>query len=70
MSTCAPLKSPGRSGDSMKPVPSSAVDPSARGGLRAGQVVEVVWSETGGGSYPVRADRVTPRDDLQATPGA
>lgn len=46
-----------------------ALDPSAGGGLRAGQIVEVEWTETGVGPHPVRADRVTPRDDLQATPG-
>ena len=48
----------------------TALHPSAGGGLRAGQVVEVEWTDTGSGSHPVRADRVTPRDDLQATPGA
>ncbi|CCG05797.1 hypothetical protein [Blastococcus saxobsidens] len=51
-------------------VEATALDPSANGGLRSGQVVEVDWTETGAGSHPVRADRVTPRDDLQATPGA
>ena len=39
------------------------------GGLRAGQVVEVEWVNAGAGEHPVRAVRVTPRDDLQATPG-
>jgi hypothetical protein len=29
----------------------------------------VEWPETGDGTHAVRADRVTPRDDLQATPG-
>jgi cold shock CspA family protein len=47
----------------------AALHPSAGGSLRAGQVVEVAWTETGDGTHPVRADRVTPRDDLQATPG-
>ena len=47
----------------------AALHPSAGGSLRAGQVVEVEWTETGVGPHPVRADRVTPRDDLQATPG-
>ncbi|MGY2001476.1 hypothetical protein [Blastococcus sp. SYSU DS1024] len=47
-----------------------ALHPSARGSLRAGQVVDVSWTETGVGDHPVRADLVTPRDDLQATPGA
>jgi cold shock CspA family protein len=51
-------------------VEAAALDPSTGGGLRAGQVVEVEWSDTGSGDHPVRADRVTPRDDLQATPGA
>jgi cold shock CspA family protein len=52
------------------PVEAAALDPSAGGGLRAGQVVEVEWTRGGAGGHPVRADRVTPRDDLQATPGA
>lgn len=51
-------------------VEAAALDPSAGGGLRAGQVVEVEWTDTGSGERPVRALRVTPRDDLQATPGA
>lgn len=51
-------------------VEAAALDPSAGGSLRAGQVVDVEWTETEDGSHPVRADRVTPRDDLQATPGA
>jgi cold shock CspA family protein len=50
-------------------VEAAALDASAGGGLRAGQVVEVEWTETGAGTHPVCADRVTPRDDLQATPG-
>ena len=36
--------------------------------LRAGQVVQVEWEETPDGG--LRAVRVTPRADLQATPGA
>ncbi|WP_324275082.1 hypothetical protein [Blastococcus brunescens] len=51
-------------------VEAAAVDPGAGGDLRAGQVVEVEWAESGDASHPVRALRVTPRDDLQATPGA
>ena len=39
------------------------------GDLRAGQVVQVEWTEPGDGGLPFRAVRVTPRDDLQATPG-
>ena len=50
-------------------VESAALHPTAGGALRAGQVVEVVWSETGTGAHPFRAERVTPRDHLQATPG-
>jgi CspA family cold shock protein len=51
-------------------VEAAALHPSAHGGLRAGQVVEVEWTETGPGDRSVRAERVTPRDDLQSTPGA
>ena len=40
------------------------------GELRAGQVVELEWTEPGDGGLPFRAVRVTPREDLQATPGA
>ena len=39
------------------------------GGLRAGQVVEVEWTEPGDRGFPFRAVRVTPREDLQATLG-
>jgi hypothetical protein len=39
------------------------------GKLRAGQVVELEWTEPGDGELPFRAVRVTPRDDLQATLG-
>jgi hypothetical protein len=42
---------------------------SAGGGLRAGQVVEVEWTEPGAGGLPFRALRVVPREDLQATIG-
>jgi hypothetical protein len=41
----------------------------AGGGLRAGQVVEVEWTEPGEGGLPFRALRVVPREDLQATVG-
>jgi cold shock CspA family protein len=51
-------------------VETSALDPEAHGALRAGQVVEVEWTDTAAGPHPVRAERVTPRDDLQSTPGA
>ncbi|SFF63038.1 hypothetical protein [Blastococcus tunisiensis] len=51
-------------------VEAAVLDPSAGGDLRAGQVVEVEWTDTGSDEHPLRADRVTPRDDLQATPGA
>jgi CspA family cold shock protein len=33
--------------------------------LRAGQVVEVEWTESGEGEAPLRATRVTRREDLQ-----
>ena len=39
------------------------------GGLRAGQVVELEWTEPGDAGMPFRAVRVTPREELQATPG-
>jgi cold shock CspA family protein len=61
------IESPDLSGDCG--VEAGALHPSAGGALRAGQVVEVEWTETGSGAQPFRADRVTPRDDLQATPG-
>ncbi|SNR76269.1 hypothetical protein [Blastococcus mobilis] len=61
------VEAPGCPGDCW--VEAAALHPSARGTLRAGQVVEVEWTDTGAGAHPVRADRVTPRDDLQATPG-
>ena len=61
------IESPELPGDCW--VEAASVDP-AGGELRAGQVVEVEWTETGDGRYPVRAVRVAPRDDLQATPGA
>lgn len=50
-------------------VEAAALHPSARGALRAGQVVEVEWTADED-DRPLRAVRVTPRDDLQATPGA
>ena len=39
------------------------------GVLRAGQVVEVEWTEPGEADLPFRAVRVVPREDLQATVG-
>jgi hypothetical protein len=51
-------------------VEAGALHPSTGGVLRAGQVVEVRWAETDTGPHPMRAERVTPRDDLQSTPGA
>ena len=39
------------------------------GGLRAGQVVEVEWTEPGAAGFAFRALRVVPREDLQATVG-
>lgn len=50
-------------------VEATALHPEAHGALRAGQVVEVRWTDTGSGDHPLRADLVTPRGDLQATPG-
>ncbi|MGK5111288.1 MULTISPECIES: hypothetical protein [unclassified Geodermatophilus] len=38
--------------------------------LRAGQVVDVDWSEPGVEGLPFRATRVVPREDLQASFGA
>ena len=37
--------------------------------LRAGQVVDVDWTEPGQEGLPCRAVRVQPREDLQATLG-
>ncbi|CAA9231165.1 MAG: hypothetical protein AVDCRST_MAG52-1015 [uncultured Blastococcus sp.] len=51
-------------------VEAAALDPRAGGGLRAGQIVEVEWTDSGAGDHPLQASRVTPRDDLQGTPGA
>lgn len=51
-------------------VDASAIDPRAGGSLRAGQIVEVDWTETPGDGRPLRADRLMPRNDLQGTPGA
>ena len=42
---------------------------SGGGELRAGQVVELEWTGPGQEGLPFRAVRVTPREDLQATPG-
>ena len=49
----------------------SVVEHSTSGGgtLRAGQVVELEWTEPGEAGFAFRALRVTPRDPLQATPG-
>jgi hypothetical protein len=48
----------------------SAVVHSTSGGvLRAGQVVDVEWTEPGSAGFPFRAVRVSPREDLQATVG-
>ena len=47
------------------------VHSTTRGGdLRAGQVVELEWTEPGEHGLAHRAVRVTPREDLQATLGA
>jgi hypothetical protein len=47
-------------------VDAAALDPGTPGGsLRAGQVVEIDWTEPGRGGAPVRATRVLRRDDLQ-----
>ena len=50
-------------------VEAAVLHPTARGTLRAGQVVEVEWAESSGGAHRFRATLVTPRDDLQSTPG-
>ena len=44
-------------------VDSGVVEP--EGNLRAGQTVEIDWTEPGLGGAPVRATRVVRRDDLQ-----
>jgi hypothetical protein len=45
------------------------VHSTAGGGLRAGQVVQVEWTETEEGEQPFRAVRVEPRSDLQMPGG-
>ena len=51
-------------------VPSSVVAHStARGSLRAGQVVQLEWVETDDATHRFHAVRVEPRPDLQATVG-
>ena len=48
-------------------VDASVVEHGPKGGaLRAGQVVQVEWTEPGQGDAPVRATRVIPRGDLQS----
>ena len=49
-------------------VPAAVVD--GGGTLRAGQVVDVDWTEPGTGDFASRATRAVRRQDLQATPGA
>jgi CspA family cold shock protein len=49
-------------------VPAEVV--SGGGALRAGQVVDVDWTEPGTAGFPCRATRAVRRGDLQATPGA
>ena len=44
-------------------------DTTGGGQLRAGQVVELQWTQPGAEGLPFRALRVTPRDDLQASIG-
>jgi cold shock CspA family protein len=51
-------------------VDASAVDRRPGGTLRAGQVVDVEWTEPGVEGAAFRATRVVPREDLQATLGA
>ena len=48
---------------------SAVVHSTGAGGLRAGQVVDVEWTEPGAQGHPFRAVRVEPREDLQATVG-
>ncbi|MGY1631961.1 hypothetical protein ACI784_09695 [Geodermatophilus sp. SYSU D01186] len=50
-------------------VDASVVD-GPRHALRAGQVVDVEWTEPGVEGAAFRATRVVPREDLQATLGA
>ncbi|RBY82452.1 hypothetical protein DQ238_03935 [Geodermatophilus sp. TF02-6] len=51
-------------------VPASVVESPRGDTLRAGQVVDVDWTEPGEEGLPFRATRVVPREDLQATFGA
>jgi hypothetical protein len=48
---------------------SVVVHSTSGGALRAGQVVELDWTESAGEWLPFRALRVAPREDLQATVG-
>lgn len=50
-------------------VGADAVHSTAGDGLRAGQVVQVEWIETGQPDHPVRALRVELRNDLQMPGG-
>jgi cold shock CspA family protein len=51
-------------------VDASVVSGPRGGTLRAGQVVDVDWTEPGVEGAAFRATRVVPREDLQATLGA
>jgi cold shock CspA family protein len=46
-------------------VEESALEVGSVSGLRAGQIVEIDWTEPGQGGAPVHATRVVRRDDLQ-----
>ena len=48
---------------------SALEDGGARSALRAGQIVEIDWTEPGREGAPVLATRVVRRDDLQSSPG-
>jgi cold shock CspA family protein len=59
------IEAPGLPGDCW--VDASVIEHGrAGGGLRAGQVVEVDWTEPGHGDVPLRATRVVRREDLQS----
>lgn len=65
----AVIEAPGCPGHCWAPATVVAHSTSEGRGLRAGQVVEVEWTEPGEAGLPYRAVRVVPREDLQATVG-
>jgi hypothetical protein len=65
----AVIESPETPGGSWADASAVVHSTSAGGALRAGQVVELDWTDVGSGGLPFSAVRVVPRGDLQATVG-